>query len=149
MNIQKAYNFKYINDLVSSSGHLIQIDLQSLVSERYESVINLLPDDDDHATDDEKAVIEGLGIHYVHIPVDWNNPKTTDFAAFETAMKHCKSQKTHIHCAANYRASAFYALYAYRNLSWSSGRSHAFISEVWTLSKYPVWEVFVNNYLNP
>lgn len=52
-------------------------------------------------------------------------------------------KKLHIHCAANYRASAFYAIYAYNNKGWSK-KLNAFIDEIWEISDYPVWVDFVS-----
>lgn len=76
--IQKAYNFKQLDELTSSSGTLKNVDLKSLLSEKYSVVINLLPDDSEYAIEGEKEDLESLGIHYIYIPIDWSEPKHTD-----------------------------------------------------------------------
>ena len=148
MNIRKAYNFKEVNELVSCSGTLMKVSLQSLADENYEAVINLLPDDAEYAVQGEKNEIEGLGIQYEHIPVAWDGPGSSDFEAFESAMAAIKGKKVHIHCAANFRVTAFYAVYAFRNLGWSKTEVAEFIGSIWQLSEYPAWEKFVSDYVN-
>ena len=48
---------------------------------------------------------------YHHIPVVWDDPHESDFDAFERVMQALPEGKTLIHCAANFRATAFYSLY--------------------------------------
>jgi len=144
MILRKAYNFKQLDELTSSSGTLKNVDLKSLLSEKYSVVINLLPDDSEYAIEGEKEDLESFGIHYIYIPIDWSEPKHTDYEAFESAMTKNDGKKLHIHCAANYRASAFYAIYAYNNKGWSKTKLNAFIDEIWEISDYPVWVDFVS-----
>ena len=148
MSIKKAYNFKEANELASCSGTLKYISLQSLADEGYAAVINLLPDDAEYAVKDEKKKIENLGIHYKYIPVDWNNPKQSDFETFEVALNGFNGKKVHIHCAANYRVSAFYAIYAFKNQGWSETVLREFIGSIWQLAEYPVWNKFVSDYID-
>jgi protein tyrosine phosphatase (PTP) superfamily phosphohydrolase (DUF442 family) len=79
---------------------------------------------------------------YYHIPVDWNNPEERDFEEFEYVMQTLPQGKTLIHCAANFRVTAFYALYALKNLGWSETQADKFRASVWEGSDYPVWEEF-------
>lgn len=147
MDIKNAYNFKQVNGLVSCSGTLQKVDLQSLSDAAYQSVINLLPDDNEYVIDGEKEKFENMGIQYVYIPVEWNEPKQSDFDAFAAAMDEFKDRKLHIHCAANYRVTAFYAIYAFKTLGWSQAESREFIATIWQLSDYPVWNKFVSGYI--
>ncbi len=148
MNIKKAYNFKEVNEQVSCSGTLKKVNLQSLSDEGYEVVINLLPDDSEYAVNGEKRDLEKSGIRYVHIPVDWDEPRHSDFETFESEMNAIKGKKVHIHCAANFRVTAFYSIYAFRNLGWPETELNGFIGSMWQLSEYPVWAKFVTAYIN-
>ena len=147
MNIRKAYNFKEVNPQLSCSGMLRKVNLQSLSEEGYEVVINLLPDDSEYAVEGEKAAFEKSGIYYVHIPVDWDEPKQSEFETFESELKAVEGKKVHIHCAANFRVTAFYAIYAFRNQDWSITELSEFIGSIWQLSEYPVWDKFVSAYI--
>lgn len=148
MNFIKAYNFKEVNELVSCSGTLKNVRLQSFLDEGYFAVINLLPDESEYAVEEEKNELEKLGIHYIHIPIDWDKPINADFDLFELTMDDIKGKKVHIHCAANFRATAFYAIYAYRKVGWTRIKVNEFIGSIWQLSEYPVWDKFVSSYLN-
>ena len=148
MNIKKAYNFKKVNELVSCSGTLRKVNLQSLSDDGYEVVINLLPDDSEYAVKDEKRDFEKSGIRFVYIPVDWDEPKISDFETFESEMDAAKGKKVHIHCAANFRVSAFYSIYAFKKHGWSKTELSEFIGSIWQLSEYPVWDKFVSAYVN-
>ncbi len=147
MNFNKAYNFKEVNELVSCSGTLKKVRLQSFLDEGYFAVINLLPDESEYAVEEEKNELEKLGIHYIYIPIDWDKPINADFDLFELTLDGIKGKKVHIHCAANFRVTAFYAIYAYKKLDWTSIRVNKFIGSIWQLSEYPVWDKFVSSYL--
>ncbi len=144
MNISKAYNFINIDERVSSSGLIITVNLQSFVDEGYDCVINLLPDDNEHARKGEKESFAALGIDYHYIPVDWEAPTQANYEAFETAMMATKNKKLHIHCAANYRATAFYGIYAHKHFSWSADKINNFTDDIWALSDFPIWRAFVD-----
>jgi len=148
MNIKKAYNFKKVNGLVTCSGTLKGVNLQSLSDEGYEVVINLLPDESEYAVKGEKGDFERSGVRYVYIPVEWDKPKYSDFEAFEAEMNAITGKKVHIHCAANFRVSAFYSIYAFKNLGWSKTEAEEFISSIWQLAEYPGWSSFVSHYVN-
>jgi hypothetical protein len=50
-----------------------------------------------------------------------------------------------LHCAANFRVTAFYSLYALKHLGWTEDQAAEFRASVWQVSDYPVWEKFVSN----
>ena len=143
MSIEKAYNFKRINELVSSSGTIKHIDISSMAEEDYDLVINLLPNDNEHARKNEQQEFKTLGIEYKYIPVDWNNPKQSDYIEFESILNGFKCKKIHIHCAANFRATAFYGIYTCKNLDWSKLQSFELMKSFWDISEYPLWEQLI------
>ena len=145
MNFSKAYNFKTIDELTSSSGTIKHIDLASFSDAGYQTVINLLPDDNEHAMPGEKERLVDLGIEYVYIPVDWDKPTIVNYEEFEAAMMLNVNKHLHIHCAANYRATALYSIYASKNLGWSQEKIRNLMEPIWTLDDFPVWKSFVKN----
>jgi hypothetical protein len=44
-----------------------------------------------------------------------------------------------VHCAANYRVSAFYAIYARRNLGWSDKDANVHITSIWNPAEHDPW----------
>lgn len=147
MNIDKSYNFKAINDHLTTSGVIPEEALKNLSNQDYQAVINLLPDDDEHLVADEKQIIESQGIQYFHIPVDFDQPTQADVEEFLAVLKGISDQtKTHIHCAANWRVSAFYGIYAVKDNRWTSVEARQFIDGIWNPKDFPVWEALLDQY---
>ena len=94
------------------------------------------------ALPDEAATVSRLGMTYIHIPVDFQNPTDQDFDQFCAVMEQLKDVPVHVHCIANYRVSAFFYRYRRDVLGMDEVRARADIEEVW----HPegVWATFVS-----
>lgn len=57
------------------------------------------------------GTVRSLGLSYINIPVQFAAPSEADLIAFFAAMEANRGHKLWIHCAANYRVSAFLRLY--------------------------------------
>jgi protein tyrosine phosphatase (PTP) superfamily phosphohydrolase (DUF442 family) len=147
MSVNQAYNFKEISDSVSSAGVLTEDQLKLLKSEGYHAVINLLPSESEYAIKNEASLVKDQDIIYEHIPVDFSSPTKENYLKFESKLKELSGKKVILHCAANYRVSAFYAIFAHFNLGWSKPKAMEHINSIWKLSDHPTWEIFVNNML--
>ena len=112
MSIQGIYNYRPVDDQTATAGQPTEEQLEEAANEGFRTVINLATLDDRGALADEAGLVRSLGMAYHHIPVVWSNPTKEDFAAFEEAMSQAAGSKTLIHCAANFRVTAFYSLYA-------------------------------------
>jgi len=148
MNIEASYNFRKINDMLTTSGTVHQDCLKTLSSQGYEAVVNLMPDESEYAVADERKIIESQKLEYMYIPVDFKQPKRSDFTEFSDVLDRMSERKVHIHCAANYRVSVFYALYAVINEYWSPDRAWKFIHDVWQPAEYPGWPEFITDISN-
>ncbi len=147
MSIDQAYNYRNINPQLCTAGLISPEQLAELGAEGYEAVICLLPHDSPYAIAGEPDIVTGQGLAYTYIPVDFAAPTAEDFADFEAAMQANGERKLMVHCAANYRVSAFYALYGVRHLGWSHPQAREFIAATWNLAEHPVWEAFVSEML--
>lgn len=143
MPIENSYNFRRVNERLTTSGVVGAGRLQGLAAEGYELVINLLPDSSEYAVPGEASIVTGQGVEYCYIPVDFQAPAAADYAAFCEAMDAAGEGKVHIHCAANYRVSAFYSLYAQRRGLWSEDEAQVFMEDLWAPAEYPVWQHFI------
>ncbi len=143
MPIENSYNFRPITADLTTSGVVGAPRLQGLSAEGYEVVINLLPDSSEQAVADERDIVESQGIEYVHIPVDFQHPTAADFQAFARSLDSAQGRKVHIHCAANYRVSAFYAHYAKVHGRWSETEAEVFVRSLWEPQDYPGWPEFL------
>ena len=66
-----------------------------------------------------------------------------DLDEADTTFDETAGERTLIHCAANFRVTAFYSLYAQKHLGWSEGQAEALRARIWAGSDYPVWEAFI------
>ncbi len=139
MAMENSYNFRRVSQELTTSGVVGEERLRGLAAEAYAVLVNLLPDDSDHAVSGEQAIVEEQGLRYVHIPVDFARPAIEDYDRFATVLDQAHGQKTHLHCAANYRVSAFYALYAESAGLWDRAQADAFIEDLWQPAAHPGW----------
>ena len=143
MSVEHAYNFRRVSEYISTAGVLGEEQLGALQREGYTAVINLLPEDNEYALKGERELVLRQGLSYTNIPVDFGAPHEEDYRAFEAAMRELQGARLLIHCAANYRVSAFYAIYARRNLGWSAQQAQEFIAALWNPSEYDPWAAFI------
>ena len=146
-SIEGSYNFRSVSDRLTTSGVVGADRLKALASQGYEAVINLLPDTSEHAVSDERAIVESQRVEYIYIPVDFKVPGRSDFNRFLEVLDRLSDKKIHIHCAANYRVSAFYSLYAVSRGRWSTDQAADFIRSVWRPVDYPGWSEFIDEIL--
>ncbi len=142
----EIYNFVEVSDALSTSGIIPVERFQHLADESFEVVINLLPDESEHAVPGEAEIIDGIGLEYVHIPVDFAAPKPDDFARFASSMEAARGRKIWAHCAANYRVSAFVSIYGQLYLGWSTEKAQALIDQLWQPND--VWREFIKSELD-
>lgn len=143
MGAAQSYNFRRINDAVTTSGVVGEENLKALGGEGYDLVVNLLPDDSQYAVANEQELVEAQGIQYVLIPVDFARPTLDDFDAFRLAMDSATGKKVHVHCAANFRVSAFYSLYARQAGTMTESEADELVSSLWNPLENPGWPEFI------
>lgn len=143
MTTADIYNYIKVNDQIITGGQPTADQLRAAAAEGCATIINLATFSPEHSLEDEAELVRALGMTYHHIPVDWHNPTESDFEAFERALRQSLSGKVLIHCAANYRVTAFYGLYAQKHLGWTAAQAEEFRAPIWRGSDYPVWEQFI------
>jgi uncharacterized protein (TIGR01244 family) len=145
VSVDQIYNARTVDDRLTTSGQPTEDQLRAVAASGFDTVINLAPDDGESALPDEAGLVTELGMTYHHLPVVFAKPTERDFAAFEQVMTELPpDSRTLLHCAANFRVSAFYGLYAIKHLGWSVEQAGAFRTPIWKDSNYPVWETFIS-----
>jgi protein tyrosine phosphatase (PTP) superfamily phosphohydrolase (DUF442 family) len=124
-------NFVRIDDRLATAGQPTEDQLCELVAEGFGAVVNLGLLDPKYCLRDEAGTVETLGMSYRHIPVKFDAPTVDDFRAFVAAMDELAKEKTFVHCAANYRASAFVALWGELRLGWTRERADEHARALW------------------
>ncbi len=145
MSTADIYNFIQVNDCLLTGGQPTEDQLRDAATEGVTAVINLATHHPRYSLDDEAGLVQSLGLAYHHLPVDWEHPTAADFAAFEAAFLPLTQQKTLIHCAANFRVTAFYSLFAQKHLGWTEAQAEAFRAQIWEGSDYPIWEAYIKD----
>lgn len=109
--MNKILNYVKINELISTSGQPKIEELELIANEGFEVVINLAVPITSNALENEDKIVSSLNMSYIHIPVDFENPKISDLKLFLNILQALGANKVWIHCAKNYRVSAFMYVY--------------------------------------
>jgi protein tyrosine phosphatase (PTP) superfamily phosphohydrolase (DUF442 family) len=104
-------------------------------------IVNLGLHTHEKALPDEAATVDRLGMTYIHIPVDFQNPTEQDFEQFCTVMERLKDAPVHVHCIANARVSAFFYRFRRDVLGMDEARARAEMEAVWRPKG--IWVEFV------
>lgn len=136
------YHWRRLDDRITTSGQPTEAQLADIAALGVRYVINLGLHSHEKALPDEAATVAALGMMYVHIPVDFQNPTESDFEAFCTALKESNGAPAHVHCIANYRVSAFFYRYRRSVLGIDAARARSDLERVWKPDA--VWTAFIN-----
>ena len=143
--MKDIYNFLYYNDKLSSSGMPTEDEVKLIAGANVQVVINLAPHDVPQALLNEKQLVESLGMEYIHIPVNWSTPTRDGLNVFMDEMDVNRDKKIHVHCEANFRASAFIAIYRIMRLSWQEDDALKIMRQIWDEDAYPIWKMFIED----
>jgi protein tyrosine phosphatase (PTP) superfamily phosphohydrolase (DUF442 family) len=109
--MSEILNYIKINELISTSGQPSVEQFNDIADNEYEVVINLALHNASNAIENEDKVVTSLKMAYFHIPVDFDNPKISDLKLFLNLLQALGANKVWVHCALNYRVSAFMYVY--------------------------------------
>jgi protein tyrosine phosphatase (PTP) superfamily phosphohydrolase (DUF442 family) len=139
------FNFLSYHEKLSSSGMPTAEQMKSVAQAGVELVINLAPHDVPNAIADETGLVESLGMQYINIPVNWSTPTRDGLNVFMDAMDANRDRKIHVHCEANFRASAFIAIHRILRLGWEPEKAFEVMHTIWDEDAYPVWKMFIEH----
>jgi len=142
MLVNEIFNYKRISDKLSLAGQPKECELIELSESGFEVVINIAPTDSRYSLKDEEGLVEYLGMEYFHLPVDFAEPTESDFEKFCMLVESQVNKQVFIHCAANYRVTVFYALYAMKYGILGRDAALSVVSSIWNLDDFPVWKDF-------
>jgi protein tyrosine phosphatase (PTP) superfamily phosphohydrolase (DUF442 family) len=144
MSTDEIRNFVRVDDTTLTGGQPTAGQLRDAAAEGVQAVVNLATLDPLSALLDEAKLVPSLGMDYYHIPVVWDDPQPADFDQFARTLDALAGKPVLIHCAANFRVTAFYGLYAMRSLGWTGAQADALRARVWRDHQHPIWEAFVS-----
>ena len=141
------YNFLLLTDRVGTAGQPTEAELAAVKAAGYKAVINLLPAESPNALPEEGRIVSGLGLEYVHIPVDWGNPVVADVERFFDVMDAQRDRRVFVHCAANMRVSAFMYLHRTLRQHIPPAEAVADLHRIWTPNE--IWQRFMDGFDPP
>jgi len=89
----------------------------------------------------EAEVIHANKMQYLHIPVDFSHPHMGNLDDFFAAMNEHENENRFIHCARNWRVSAFMFLYRTKVLGLDRTQAKSVLHRIWTPDT--VWSDFI------
>ena len=109
--MNEILNYIKINEFISTAGQATPEQFKLIKENNFDVVINLALSTATNALENEDKIVTQLQMTYIHIPVDFEEPKLSDLQLFLNIMKSFDGKKVFVHCAKNYRVSAFMYVY--------------------------------------
>jgi protein tyrosine phosphatase (PTP) superfamily phosphohydrolase (DUF442 family) len=101
---KSIYNWHRLDDRITTSGQPTEQQLADIRALGIRHIINLGLHSHEKALPDEAASVSRLGMTYIHIPVDFQNPTDGDFVRFCSTMDQLKEVPVHVHYQPFYTA---------------------------------------------
>lgn len=134
-------NYYPVTNNIATSGQPTPEQFKAIAEAGYEVIINLAMPSSDNALVNEGAIVTGLGMSYIHIPVIWEAPKLDEVRLFFGIMQVLENRKVWVHCALNMRVSCFLYLYQKHVLQVSEEKSRYPMVHLWQPN--PVWQQLI------
>jgi protein tyrosine phosphatase (PTP) superfamily phosphohydrolase (DUF442 family) len=133
--------FLPISSTIATSGQPTTEQFSDIASAGYSLVINLATPASSNWNPEENTIVENLGMEYVGIPIDWENPTLSDFDDLADKLTENAERKVWVHCAKNMRVSAMIYLYHRLRKGYSEETSRRYLEQIWQPNK--VWQNFI------
>ena len=143
MDPTDVLNWRRIDDRLTTSGQPDEAQLAAIRDAGAEVVINLALHTHPRALPDEAASVAALGLRYVHIPVEFDDPREKDYRRFVAALAEAEGRRVHVHCIVNARVSAFLFRHRTEGGAVAPEQARAELESVWRPGG--VWARFIGD----
>ncbi|MCW1404032.1 sulfur transferase domain-containing protein [Novosphingobium sp. MW5] len=132
---------------VTTSGHLEAEDFDALAALGVRHIVNLAMGSHPQVLPDAAERWAARGIAYTHIPVPFDAPEETHYAAFCAAIESA-ARPLHVHCIMNWRVSAMFYRWHRDVAGMSEDEARAIMNRQWEpqTNDYPgaqAWARFI------
>ncbi|NJL61452.1 MAG: phosphatase [Methylacidiphilales bacterium] len=150
-SIQQIEAFLPVSFTITTSGQPTPEQFADIASAGYSRVINLATPASSNWNSNESAIseaqreyaiVEGLRMEYVGIPIDWDNPTLSDFDNLADLLDENPERKTWVHCAKNMRVSAMMYLYHRLRKGYTEEASRRYLEQIWQPNQ--IWQNFID-----
>jgi protein tyrosine phosphatase (PTP) superfamily phosphohydrolase (DUF442 family) len=145
--LEDIYNFLALSETLFTGGMPKGDQLADAAQRGVQMVINLAPHSVADALPNESELVKSLGMKYINIPVIWTTPTKDGLDRFMAVMDENQDKKILVHCQANFRATAFVALYRILRHGWEPKDAIADMHKIWDAEDYPIWKMFIEENL--
>jgi len=136
-------NWRRLSGRITTSGQPSEEELAEIRSLGVTHIVNLGPHHNEGALEDEPGTVSSLGMTYVYIPVEFDQPTDADFDAFRRALEGLENASIHVHCIYNARVSAFFYRYARTGQLLSETTAFENMDSIWKPGAD--WAQFIGN----
>src|SRR5262245_18584135 len=98
--------FVALSNRLGTAGQPTESQFADVAAAGYELVVNLGLPTSERALPNEKAIVEGHGLTYPPLPIDFQTPKVESAMRFFRVLDENRTRRLFVHCAANMRVSA-------------------------------------------
>ena len=130
-DLPEVLNWRRLNDQITLSGQPTETQLAKIRDLGVNHVVNLGPHHNEGALKDEAGTIAELGMKYIYIPVDFDNPTDQNFEAFCDALESLSGHQVHVHCIYNARVTAFFYRYAKIGRGTTEAEAYKLMDGIW------------------
>ncbi len=123
MNLNCIPGYHPIHTGLASSGQPTPAQFETIARAGFQVIINLAMPDSDRAFPWQANWVHELGMTQVQIPVPYDQPQYVHLHGFTALMQVHEERAVWVHCALNWRASAF--LYLDARIRLHLGRKQA------------------------
>jgi protein tyrosine phosphatase (PTP) superfamily phosphohydrolase (DUF442 family) len=143
--IDRILNYLPVSEKLATGGQPTEDQIRSIAEAGFEVVINLGLHDTEYALPNEGSLVREVGMEYIYLPVDWENPTRERLLAFIDVMEENSDRVIFLHCAANMRVSIFLALFRILRDGWSPDQALQDVMKIWVPN--PIWIRFFETVL--
>jgi protein tyrosine phosphatase (PTP) superfamily phosphohydrolase (DUF442 family) len=140
--LQEIEAFLPLSQTIATSGQPTKEQFSTIASAGYSLVINLATPASTNWNPEENNIVESLGMEYVGIPIDWDNPTLDDFENLADSIDENPDRKIWVHCAKNMRVSAMIYLYHRLRKNYTEEASRRYLEQIWQPNQ--IWQNFLD-----
>ncbi len=142
---EEAPKFLCLDAQFATAGQPKDTAYEKLAANGFKSVLNLRTAAEGVDLEQERALVEKVGLRYISIPVVGSAPKTEQVEEFLRTVKDSANHPMLIHCASANRAGAFFMIYRVLEQGWSEDKALEEAERVGVTS--PVLKKFAYDYI--
>ncbi len=139
----KPLNFHQSTEHIATSGQPDRGQFHWIADEGYEVVINLAMHDSNNAIPEEGSLVTSLGMHYINIPVPFDEPTAQHLEEFMGILRVLEKRKIWVHCEVNARVSAFMYHYLTKVIGLSIESASSPVMVKWRPKMDDIWQEFM------